>query len=85
MLCVLLYVIPIIYKRILITHQIPLCKMSKKCPKCESVKVAKIAYGYPAPSSDWEKSVKSGEIVMGGCCITPGQPDWQCQSCDYEW
>ena len=57
--------------------------MLQKCPECGSAKVAEIVYGYP--SSDWEKDVDSGKVVLGGCCIPPDPHSWQCQSCDHEW
>ena len=58
-------------------------QMLPECPECRSAKVVEIVYGYP--SSDWEKDVDSGKVVLGGCCIPPDPHSWQCQSCDPEW
>lgn len=41
-----------------------------------------IAYGYPGPEM-WE-AAERGEIVLGGCMISPGQPKSRCPACASE-
>lgn len=52
-----------------------------KCPHCGEKTVATIFYGYPA-FSELEDDLESGKIVLGGCCVTDHDPEWQCTSCD---
>lgn len=54
----------------------------EKCPACGSLKVAKIFYGMPAPSPQLEERIRTGEIVLGGCCITGDDPMWKCLDCE---
>tara|TARA_Y100001970_G_scaffold75158_1_gene95249 strand:- start:1091 stop:1360 length:270 start_codon:yes stop_codon:yes gene_type:complete len=53
------------------------------CPKCESSKVISIVYGMPA--SDLAEDEEKGKIVLGGCVIREGMPDYRCKECKYEW
>lgn len=45
----------------------------RRCPKCDSVNVARIEYGLPGP--DMAKKAGRGEIVLGGCCVTDDDYD----------
>jgi hypothetical protein len=51
-----------------------------KCPKCGEKKVASILYGMVAP--EMIQSMDLDRIVLGGCCVTPADPSWQCTECD---
>jgi hypothetical protein len=50
----------------------------KKCPKCGSGKVASILYGLPMFNEKLERGLESGEVILGGCCVTYDDPLWQC-------
>lgn len=50
----------------------------RKCPCCGG-KVVPIIYGYPSP--DARDAAMRGEIVLGGCVVDIGDPDWMCVDC----
>ena len=52
-----------------------------KCPHCGKKAVAPILYGYPDFTSI-EDDLAAGKIVLGGCCVSDHDPEWQCTSCD---
>jgi len=52
-----------------------------KCPECSSTRIADILYGLPAWSQELDEDLKSGKLVLGGCCITEDDPKWQCADC----
>jgi hypothetical protein len=45
------------------------------CPYCRAENVAKIFYGLPlddfSDNSEFEENLRSGRLVLGGCCVTP--------------
>jgi len=53
----------------------------RKCPKCGCSPIASILYGMPAFSPKLEMELDEGTIVLGGCCITDNDPEWQCVGC----
>lgn len=53
----------------------------RKCPACGSSRMAEILYGLPALSVKLEKDLNAGRIVLGGCCVTDDDPEWQCADC----
>ena len=53
----------------------------RKCPSCSSHRVARILYGMPIFSTKLEKDLSAGRIILGGCCITDDDPEWQCVDC----
>jgi len=54
------------------------------CPKCKSSDdVIEIMYGLPTPEAF--KEAEEGKIMLGGCVIESGAPDWFCGSCKHEW
>jgi hypothetical protein len=55
----------------------------KNCPLCGSSKFVGILYG--RPTSAGMDAVERGELILGGCIIMPGQPDWKCTTCGHEW
>ena len=55
----------------------------KSCPRCGSSKIVGILYGRPNDEG-WD-AVESGEYILGGCFVMPGQPDWECTTCSYQW
>ena len=40
-----------------------------KCPRCGSSNTARYLYGMPAFSEELDRDLKSGKVVLGGCCI----------------
>ena len=55
----------------------------KKCIRCGSKNVLNIVYGYP--SSELGQDARDGKVVLGGCCIEEGSPDYYCKDCTQEW
>lgn len=55
------------------------------CPKCSSINVAEILWGYPIPSSELDKALEDRTIVLGGCCVEPNDPRWKCNDCSNRW
>jgi hypothetical protein len=53
----------------------------KKCPACSSHRIVAILYGMPEFSAKIEMDLSSGRIILGGCCITQDDPEWQCADC----
>jgi hypothetical protein len=53
----------------------------KKCPACRSHRIAEIIYGLPEFSAKLEKDLSSGRIILGGCCTSDDDPEWQCADC----
>ncbi len=51
----------------------------RRCPRCRSTRVVPIEYGLPpieiAPQAD------RGELVLGACCVSDGDPTWHCFAC----
>ena len=51
----------------------------RRCPRCRSTRAVPIEYGLPpiemAPQAD------RGEFVLGGCCVSDGDPTWHCFAC----
>ena len=56
-------------------------KKPKKCSKCGCEKIASIQYGMPAFSPELRMDLDEGKIVLGGCCVTGDDPEWQCVEC----
>lgn len=53
------------------------------CPKCQSVDILEIVFGYP--TYETMKDYKHGKIALGGCCIDKNIPRWQCTKCNNRW
>lgn len=51
-------------------------RVPPRCPKCNSVNVARIEYGYPGP--EMMQKAHRGEIVLGGCCVTDDDANRAC-------
>jgi hypothetical protein len=55
-------------------------KMKKKvCPKCGSLDVVPIEYGYPGP--EMMDAAEKGLIELGGCCVGGDDPRKHCKAC----
>jgi hypothetical protein len=53
------------------------------CPECGASKTAPIVYGMPGP--ELVAKADAGQVILGGCMIGPGQPDYRCGACGHEW
>ena len=53
------------------------------CPQCGERSGVEIVYG--EPGVELAEQAARGEICLGGCCVTEGQPDRHCTACDHEW
>ena len=56
----------------------------KKCPACGGEPVASILWGMPAFSEKLNQDLESGRVVLGGCCVSMDDPEWQCTVCEVE-
>ena len=52
------------------------------CPKCGSIDVIPILYGYPGPGM--KEGAEKGKIALGGCCVGDRDPRKQCKACGEE-
>jgi len=59
-------------------------KKPRLCPVCKSKRIASILYGYPAFTEELIKKMDEGKITLGGCCVSPVNPTWQCADCGAE-
>jgi hypothetical protein len=55
-----------------------------KCPSCGSLRIATYLYGEPAYSEELMTEINAGRIILGGCCISGYDPDWECVECKAE-
>lgn len=53
------------------------------CPRCGGLSVVPIVYGYPAEET--AEAAERGEIVLGGCIVWEGRPNWHCTNCENSW
>lgn len=53
------------------------------CPHCGSQRCVPVAYGLPG--IDLQAEAERGDVILGGCVIWEGQPDWACTVCGFEW
>ncbi len=53
-----------------------------KCPRCGSVEVLPIEYGYPGP--EMIAAAERGKIHLGGCCVSERDPTLKCNACGKE-
>lgn len=54
-------------------------KSLQPCPRCGSLDVVPIMYGYPMPEA--MKAAERGEIELGGCVIGERDPQRHCKAC----
>ena len=55
------------------------------CPVCGASAVAEILYALPAVDDELARALDAGHVVLGGCCVWDGMPQWRCGNCSYEW
>ncbi len=54
-----------------------------KCPSCSSDNIAEILWGMSAFSDELQEELAAGKIVLGGCCISVGDPKYECNECGH--
>ena len=80
--------IPMRYKRKVITMPNvdaidEVTRKPRKCPHCGG-EVYRILYGEPECDAE-EYFKRYGEhVILGGCCITDNDPDWECTDCGHQ-
>jgi hypothetical protein len=52
------------------------------CPRCGSLDIVPILYGYPMPEA--MEAAEKGKIAVGGCCVGDRDPRKQCKACGEE-
>jgi len=58
-----------------------LIRKPRKCPACASIRIADIMYGYPIFSEELDDLLKTGKVILGGCCVSRDDPKWECFDC----
>jgi len=58
-------------------------KKRRTCPHCGSQRCVRVAYGMPGP--ELQEQAERGEVVLGGCVVWEGQPEWACTACGHQW
>ena len=53
------------------------------CPHCGEKAGVKILYGMPA--SEAFQAEQRGELWLGGCCTSEGDPKSHCMKCGHNW
>ena len=54
-----------------------------QCPKCGAVEVLEIVYG--KPTAEAQIRADRGEFELGGCIVTPDDPNRVCTACGARW
>ena len=57
-------------------------KSPEPCPRCGSLDVVPILYGYPGP--EMMEAAEKGKIELGGCVIGESDPQKKCKACGEE-
>jgi hypothetical protein len=55
--------------------------MATTCPACHRATVVEIIYGMPLV--ELAEAERRGEVILGGCCLDPGDPTSQCTNCGW--
>lgn len=58
----------------------PKKKKPQPCPKCGSLDVVPILYGYPMPEA--MAAAEKGAIELGGCLVGERDPRKKCKACN---
>ncbi|HEV8061392.1 MAG TPA: hypothetical protein VGP68_16050 [Gemmataceae bacterium] len=56
-----------------------------RCPACGKSSVASIEYGEPHLTPELQQKLKQRRVVLGGCCISEDDPEWECVECRHRW
>ena len=52
-----------------------------KCPICGGKETAPILYGMPVFDEELERRLRDRELVLGGCLVSPFNPQYHCFGC----
>jgi hypothetical protein len=55
----------------------------RACPRCARDRGIPIEYGLP--DDGLIAHTERGEVVIGGCIVDDGAPDFHCVGCGHEW
>lgn len=56
------------------------------CPKCGSVRVSQILYGFPNYANpEVARKLNDGAYSLGGCVFSVDDPRWKCRDCRNLW
>ena len=58
--------------------------MKRRCPHCGDKSPAPILYGMPAFGPELEQKIADHKIVLGGCVLIEGAPEYYCFHCKKE-
>lgn len=58
----------------------PTGQESRRCPKCRSILIPYI-YGLVGPEVG--EAASRGELLIGGCTVSPDNPSWGCSRCSW--
>ena len=64
--------------------RIELSRRPKKCPTCTHSPVGTILWGEPDMTPELRKSMNEGKVIIGGCCLSPDDPTWECSNCNQQ-
>ena len=53
----------------------------EQCPVCGQEPVATILYGMSGQLPALQQQINEGSLVLGGCCMSDGDPTWKCTHC----
>jgi hypothetical protein len=53
----------------------------EQCPNCGSKDIIAILYGLPIFTPKLEAEIKEGNVILGGCMVSPLTPIWRCKDC----
>jgi hypothetical protein len=57
----------------------------EKCSECGAKNTAYILYGLPNFDEQLKQDCDNGLIVLGGCDIIAGNPNFECNECRHSW
>jgi hypothetical protein len=60
-------------------------KKPKTCIKCGGENIAEFLYGSPEDMESFETNHELGKIVLGEDRMYPHSPEWNCNSCGWQW
>ena len=49
------------------------------CDSCGATPALPVVYGYPGP--ELLEEAQRGAVILGGCLVAEGVPDWLCSRC----
>lgn len=60
-------------------------RRSVHCPECKSTHIAFVMMGMPLYDDELERKLKEGKIILGGCVVSDGDPNFVCNDCKHQW